>query len=71
VTWEIPIPFRDRFDPLHLVEIHDLVHEAISEPTKQRVTRELMFDLATTPGVETYADVLIDSRRPGRTVAAG
>ncbi len=58
MTWEIAVPFQDERDRLHLGEIHDLVHEAISDPKEQKVTYELLFDLATTSGIDTYGDLL-------------
>ncbi len=58
MSWELRVPFRSRDDRLDLGEVHDLVHEVISDPEEQRVTWELLFDLATTPGARTYGDVL-------------
>ena len=58
MSWELSVPFQDVRDRLHLGELHDLVHEAISDPKEQTVTYELLFDLATTSGVDTYGDLL-------------
>jgi hypothetical protein len=58
VTREIQIPFRDRSDRLDLGEISDDVREAIADPEQARLTRRLMWDLATEPGISTTGDLL-------------